>query len=293
MKLKLSKSALGVLIYTGAMFLIVLLNICVKRVIKDYGLPTWEVLFLRQAIIVACLVPCMIKSKFNFFDKRAFKPNFIRNVIFAFSTFLLYTGMARVPMNDATAITFIAPIIGSVLAVKLLGEKGSKAIFAALVLAIIGVCVIKQPGFSKASAIGYGALLLCVIMRGYIVILNKRLAGKFNTMTMMFYTNIIMLGVSALFFWQFKPVPLGAFSIMLLVSLLFFTEVYMVYKAYKYCNALTLQPLDFSRLLFSMCLSSIILGEAVMRNQILGGLIIVGGYGLIILCKRKKAVEKK
>ena len=290
--MKLSQNIIGIALYCGAMFFTVLLNIFVKTAIKNFNLPTIEVLCCRQTMIVLFLIPLMIKRKFNFFDKISFKPNVIRNVLFSITTFALYIGMSRVPLNDATAMTFLTPIIGSVLAVKLLGEKASKMIWIALTLSIIGVLIIKKPTFEDEDImLGYGALLFAVIIRGYIVILNKRLASKFDTMTMLFYTHIVMLLMSLLFIPQFVKIPIDAFKYIAGAGMLFFIEYYLIFKAYKYCNAITLQPFDFSRLIIMMIMSDLLLNEAVQLNQIIGGLVIISGYGFMLLEKRRKIAK--
>ena len=284
----MSNTIKGSMLYLTAMFVTVTLNIFVKSAIVKFNLPTIEVLCCRQAIIVLFLLPLMIKRKFNFFDKDSFKPNIFRNLLFSASTFAMYCGMARVPLNDATAITFLAPIIGSVLAVKLLHEKASKTIWIALILAMIGVLVVKTPNFNDNENIlfGYGALMIAVIIRGYVVILNKKLADKFDTMTMLFYTHIIMLLTSLLFAPQFIAIPLESMKYIAGASLLFFIEYYLIFKAYKLCKATTLQPFDFSRLLYMMIMSNLLLGETTNSNQVIGGLIIVSGYAIMLLKKK-------
>lgn len=287
--MKVSNGIKGSLIYLSAMFVTVMLNIFVKSAIVKFHLPTVEVLCCRQVIIVLFLLPLMIKRKFNFFDKTAFKPNVTRNILFSISTFALYAGMSRIPLNDATAITFLTPIIGSILAVKCLGEKASKSIWVALILSMMGVLIIKKPGFGNDDILlGYSALMLSVTIRGYIVVLNKRLANSFDTMTMLFYTHIVMLLTSLLFVFDFVRIPVEAIKYIAGASLLFFIEYYLIFKAYKLCNAITLQPFDFSRLLYMMIMSDLLLNETVQRNQIIGGLVIVGGYMIVLAEKRKR-----
>ena len=283
----LSNTNKGLICYLCAMFVCVVLNIFVKTAIVKFNLPTVEVLCCRQIIIVLFLLPLMIKRKFNFFDKEAFKPNVFRNIIFSFGTFALYAGMSKVPLNDATAITFLTPVIGSILAVKLLGETASKSIWIALVLSIIGVWIIKKPGFDDEDILlGYGALLFAVSVRGYVVVLNKRLTSKFDTMTILFYTHIVMLVSSLLFVCQFKAIPIEAIKYIAGAGLLFFIEYLLIFKAYKFCNAITLQPFDFTRLLFMMIMSDLLLNEHIVGSQIIGGLVILSGYAVILIHKR-------
>lgn len=294
-KINFNKKTLGVLFYLIGMFLCVMLNTTMKRTINVFNLPTYEILCIRQLAIVVFLIPLMIKHKFNFFNKKALKPNLYRNVLFSLSLGLLYVGISRVPLNDSTAISFLTPIIGSLLAVKLLGEKASKAIWVALVLSIIGMLIIKKPEFNdKHLLVGYGALLVAVVVRGYIVVLNKKLTSKFDTMTILFYNNIILFLVSCCFFYQFKPIGFVELKWILLIGFMFFAEYWFIFKAYKYTSAVILQPLDFSRLIFMMFVSGLMMGETTTINQVIGGLVIFSGYVVMLVFgdNKKKEIQK-
>ena len=69
-------------------------------------------------------------------------------------------------------------------------------------------------------------------------------------------------------------------------SALFFIEYFLIFKAYKFCNAITLQPFDFTRLLFMMIMSDLLLNEHIVGSQIIGGLVILSGYAVILIHKR-------
>ena len=277
----------GVLLYTFGMLITVLLNIVIKFITTEYKIPTIEVLFVRQCFLVLFLTPLMVKRKFNFFNKRSLKPNLIRNILFSIGTFLLYSGMAIVPLNDATAITFLTPIIGTILSIKILGEKCSKSIFIAVLLALIGMFIVKRPTFDNKNLFyGYCFLFVCVFIRGYVVVLNKKLTNQFDIFTLLFYTHIIMLLCSFLYFPFFVKFDILALKYIFIACVLFFLEYFILFKAYKYCQATTLQPFEFSKLIFMMFFSSLFLNEPTTLNQIVGGIVIVSGYFFIILKKK-------
>jgi len=289
--IKLSNKNKGIILYTLGMLVTVLLNIFVKKTIVVFKLPTIEVLCIRQFILVLCLIPFMIKMKFNFFDKKTLKPNLIRNILFSIGTFLLYQGMSTVPLNEATAITFLTPIIASFLSIKLLKEKSSKSLWISLILSVIGMLIIKTPSLSENKEIlyGYGFLLFAVVIRGYVNVLNRKLAKKFDTYILLFYTHIIMFLTSLFFFPQFVKFPPEAIKYIFITCVLFFIEYYLLFKAYKNCNASSLQPFEFTKLIFMMIFSNIFLGELTTINQIIGGIIILSGYVFVFLNKKNKS----
>lgn len=295
MKFKTNKTTLGIFFYLIGMFLCVMLNTTMKKTINEFHLPTYEILFIRQLCIVLFLTPLMIKNKFNFFDKKSLKPNLYRNILFSASLGLLYFGITRVPLNDSTAISFLTPIIGCLLAVKLLGEKSSKAIWVALCLSVVGMLIIKTPQFGDdiEVLIGYGVLLVAVCIRGYIVVLNKKLAQKFDTMTILFYNHIVLMLFSGCFFFQFKAISFVELCWIILIGLMFFAEYWFIFKAYKYTTAVVLQPLDFSRLIFMMFVSSLLMNEKTTINQVIGGIVIFSGYVFMLIFNNGKTKQLK
>ena len=283
----------GILFYLIGVASCSSLNVFMVEAINEYGIPILEVMFLRQFFIFIFLVPLMIKRRFHFFDKTSLRSNAIRNILLSISTFLIYVGMSRVPVNDATAISFLTPMIAGFLAVKLLGEKAPKSINYAFIVAIIGVIVIKRPTFDIDNAtIGYLALLAYTCIRAYIVILDKRLTSKFDPMTMMFYSCIILGLFAGCFFPFFIKVPLSALKYIAISGFLFFVEYYCIFRALKLCNAVILQPLDFSKLIFTMIFSYIFLGQQVNAHQIIGGSIIILGYLIVFIETKIKNTAK-
>ena len=275
-----------------AMFLSVCNSVFVKKTMVQYQLPSWEVIFIREMAICIMLVPFMVKFKFNFFDKKTLKPNIIRNVLYAISTYILYTLFAKMSVNDVTSFQFFTPVVASIFAMVFLKEHGSKIIWFSLLVCVCGGLVIKQPDFNNSSSI-YTYMLLClfIIMRSLITILNKKLSMMFSTSTIVFYTHIIMFLSSVCFAWQFiKPNPV-AIIILTFAGLIYCIEYILVYKAYTFCSVLVIQPCEFSKFVYSIVLSSLVLGETTTINQVVGAVIIMVGFFISVFDKRQLQIK--
>ena len=271
-----------------AMFLSVCNSVFVKKAMVQYQLPSWEVIFIRELAICLMLLPFMIKFKFNFFNKNTLKPNIIRNVLYAVSTYLLYTLLAKMSVNDITSFQFFVPVVASIFAMIFLKEQGSKVIWLSLLVCVCGGFIIKQPDFNDSASIyTYALLVVFIVMRSFITILNKKLATTFNTSTIVFYTHIIMFLSSACFIWQFaKPHPY-AIAILAFAGLIYCIEYILIYTAYKFCSVLVIQPCEFSKFVYSVILSSLVLGEMTTANQVIGAIIITIGFFIGVFDKRR------
>ncbi len=276
---KMNNATQGAGLYLIGVLFHTILIVVFKKVMKIYSdVSVYQIIFIRQMIIVFFLLPYMMKERFDFFNKERFKPNLVRNVLFAISSALLYKGLAIIPVNDAVTIQFIIPIIASIMAVVLLKEKPSEKLWFGLLLCIAGVAYAKKPSLNAEEISGYVFLLACVFLRGYITILNKKLTKHSSVMQMLCYTHVIMLFFNFGFFTTFKAVSVGLVLWSAFLAIAFFAEYFFMYYGYRKCDVSALQPLDFFKLIFSMLISYLVLQEKVTIDQAIGGIVVVFAY---------------
>ena len=88
-------------------------------------------------------------------------------LLVAYTTY--YMGLPALPLAEAIALFFAAPIIVTILSVPMLGEKVSGMSWAAIALGFVGVLIILQPGtalfnpaalFSLVSAASYALAMI-------------------------------------------------------------------------------------------------------------------------------------
>jgi len=121
---------------------------------------------------------------------------------------LMFAAAAFIPLSDATAISFLNPVFGMLLAIPLLGEKVGPIRWSAAIIALAGAAILTRPG---GEAIELGAVLaLCsALCLGAELILIKRLSGREAPIQILFINNAIGLciaGIAASFVWQ-TPTP--------------------------------------------------------------------------------------
>ncbi|MGB8314672.1 MAG: DMT family transporter [Aestuariivirga sp.] len=111
-------------------------------------------------------------------------------MLVAYTTY--YMGLPALPLAEAIALFFAAPIIVTILSVPMLGEKVSGQSWAAIALGFIGVLIILQPGtalfnpaalFSLASAATYALAM----------IIARKLGVSESATVMAFYQNAVYL----------------------------------------------------------------------------------------------------
>ena len=282
-----NKITLGVILYLFSALISVCSNIFVKKVMVDYHLPAWEAIAVRQGIIVAILLPFMIKMRFNFFNKETFNWNVLRDVLYAFSIGIMHIAMFKIPINNGTSMQFLTPVIASILAIFLLKEKNSLWLWFSLLICLCGALIIQKPSIDDILVVhAYVLLFLSIILKSIITILNRKLALKFKTSILIFYMHTIILFVSLLFCWEFISFPPIVIVILGVVGIFYLLEYIMIYTAYKYCDVVFIQPLEFSKIVYSIVLSNVVLGEKTTYIQLFGISTIMFGFLIMLLSKK-------
>ena len=121
---------------------------------------------------------------------------------------LMFAAVAYIPMADATAISFLNPVFGMVLAIPLLGERVGPIRWAAAAIALFGALVLLRPtpaSFHPAALLALGAAMAL----GLELIFVKKLSHRERPLSILFINNalgLIVASIAACFVWQ-SPTP--------------------------------------------------------------------------------------
>jgi len=92
------------------------------------------------------------------------------------TSLLFTTGLRYIPLAEATAVNFLAPLLVTALSVPFLGERVSRAQWLAVLAGFVGVLIVVRPGgalFTPAILLPLGSAL-CF---GFYQLLTRKLSG--------------------------------------------------------------------------------------------------------------------
>ena len=250
--------------------------------------PAVAIVFFRNIASLLCLLPWIIHYKLYAFKTTQIKLYCYRASSGLCSMYMLFIGLSLISINDAIALSFSVPLITTILAVIFLKEKVKTYRLTALSVGFIGVIIILRPG-SNSFEYGYLLILATSFLWSISNILVKKLSSNDHPYTIIFFMLILTTPVSlliTLFFWQTPTITewiwffiLGAISNQ---------AQYAMIQAYRKTDINTLQPFDFSRLIFGAILSYIFFKETLNIWTLLGSAIIFTS-SLLVLRREKKA----
>jgi S-adenosylmethionine uptake transporter len=218
-------------------------------------------------------------------SRAAMRLHIMRGMITALMSVLFFWGLARVPMAQAVALSFIAPLLALVLAALILHESlGRKAIGASL-LAALGVIVIfvgqARAQMGREALVGSGAIIVSAILYAWNIVIMRQQALAAKPVEIALFQNLVF------FLTMFAVVPVvglpappsGHWIELFIAASLALASNLLLAWAYARAGAGYLSSTEYSSFLWAMALGWLRFGEAVSPFTLAGaGLILAGCF---------------
>ncbi len=167
------------------------------------------------------------------------------------TSLLFTTGLRYIPLAEATAVNFLAPLMVTALSVPLLGERVTRGQWIAVSAGFIGVLIVIRPGgalFTPAILLPLGSAF-CF---GCYQLLTRKLSATDSPTTSNFLTGIFnSLIMTALvpFFWTLPSLTHGLFMIGL--GTCGMLGHMLLTSAFKHAAPAMLAPFSYGQILFA------------------------------------------
>lgn len=275
---------LGIMMKLGSVVLFSGMTACVKKLGQD--IPIGQVIFVRGVISAVVLALIAWRTEgLHLLTTRNLRSHALRSFAGTASMFCLFAGVTMIPLADATAISFTAPMFLTVLAMVFLGERIHRFRWTALGVGFLGVVVMIGPHLSLDSgpSLGMFVALAAAMFSAVAMIYLRRMSGAEHAVTITFYFSLTFMAcaaVTALWGW---PMPTAMQWWVIVLAGLFgvFGQLLLTY-AYRYAEASTIAPLEYASMIMAVILGYVFFSEVPSLSIWIGAPLVVGA-GLIIL----------
>ena len=203
---------------------------------------------------------------------------------------LMFASVAYIPLADATAISFLNPVFGMMLAIPLLGEKVGRVRWSAAVLALIGAVVLLRPTPDSFQPVALLALGTAMVM-GMELIFIKKLAGRENPFQILLVNNMIGLCIATVVVIAVWQSPTGAqWALLAGIGLCMAVAQTCFVNAMARADASFVAPFSYATLIFASFYDLIFYNAIPDRVTVLGAMIII--TGAIWLTLREARLKK-
>ncbi len=288
-----NKPMLGAFYMTGAAFLFAVMN-GMMRWAADLGMHPFQIAFLRSAFaamfLIIMIYPILRREGLGYFRLNRPWLYLLRGLMATGGMILFVLAVSKLPLADFTAITFTAPLFGTIGSALILRERVRARRWTAILIGFVGVLVILRPGMGvmdQGALIGLGAAA-AMASAGLMI---KALTRTEPSERIVFITAVILTVttlVPALSEWrEVTPVLLGiglAMGAVGAVGHIFLT------KAFESADASVVLPFDYTRLPFAAAIGFVAFGQ-VSDWITWAGALIVAGAAFYIAHREQKMVK--
>ncbi len=193
----------------------------------------------------------------------------------------MFAAVAFIPLSDATAISFLNPVFGMLLAIPLLGERVGRWRWFAALMALCGALVLLRPGpetFQVAALLALGAAALM----GMELIFIKKLADREPSFQILLVNNALGLVIATLAVLPVWVPPSGAqWAALAALGVLMATAQACFVNAMARADASFVTPFAYVTLIFATLYDLLIFDVIPDAVSMLGAAIILTGATLL------------
>lgn len=203
MPTRISPSTAGILFIMAGMAAISVNDMMIKQLSGGY--PLHEIVFARSFIgLLFSLIIVQIEGGFSILKTRQPGLHAIRGMLVVISNMTFFLALATLPLADATALFFVAPLFITVLSIPLLGEKVGPLRIGAVVIGFVGVLLMQRP-WASAETLGASRVILflpvvAALAYAGLQLLTRKLGTTTKASALAVYIQGVFILVSVAFF---------------------------------------------------------------------------------------------
>ena len=212
----------------------------------------------------------------------------VRTVAAVVTGLTAFYAFSVLPLAQVYAIIFASPLIITILAIPILGERVRIRRWLAVIVGLAGVLVVIQPG-QTALSLGHLAALIAAFGGALASIIVRKIGAEERAVVLLLYpmtANFIVMACALPFVYEPPPLDhLGLFAAMAVLGSL---GGLIIIAAYKAGEAVIVAPMQYSQILWAAVYGALFFGEFPDGATILGAAIIIAS-GLYIVLRESRS----
>ena len=236
----------------------------------------------RYVVGIALIAPIYLARRRPRPGRAAMTIHLQRAGVIVVMAFLFFWGLARVPLAEGVAISFIAPIIALYLARVFLGETIHRNAGLASLLGLAGIAVMlwgRLAGdYDAEAAKGFAAVLASAALYGANLVMQRHQALLAEPVEISFFQNLFV-GAAYLVaapFYAAVP-PMGTWWLIAFAAALAVTSALFVSWGYRRAEAQVLVNLEYSAFIWAALFGWLFFAEPLGVSTLIGAALIVAG----------------
>ena len=172
-----NNATIGILFVLAGVFFISINDMLIKQLSGGY--PLHQMVFTRSIIgIMFSLIFVQMEGGWRILRTNQPGLHVLRGLLIVTSNMTFFVALAAIPLADATALFFAAPLFITLLSIPILGEKVGPLRLGAVIFGFLGVVIMQRP-WESVDTLGTSRLILLLpVVAALTYALNQLLTRK-------------------------------------------------------------------------------------------------------------------
>ncbi len=258
----------------AAVFMFSAMDTLAKYMLQSYPMAglMWARYMVHLAVMLMLLWPRM---GMRLIETRQPGLQILRGLLLVLSTMFFYFALRHMPLAEAAAISFVGPVLTTLLAGWMLAEKATARQWVAVALGFSGVLIIVRPGGGLFTPAAVFPLVTALLFSVYQIV-TRKLSGREHPHTMLFYTALV--GGAATSFalpWGLQAPTALQFLFITGIGVFGGYGHYLLIRAMSHASPTTLAPFVYSQLVWSTLLAYLVFRDFPDGGSLIGMAVIV------------------
>jgi drug/metabolite transporter (DMT)-like permease len=285
----------AVLLKIASALLFAVMSVLVRYVGDRY--PVGQIVFYRSAFAIVPVVVIYAWRGELEAAVRTGQPfrHIGRGLTAVGAMFCNFSALARLPVVDATAISFVSPLITVAMSAIFLKERVSIYRWSAVIAGFVGVLVMLAPqldigrsAVATAGAVGAALGLTGAFFSAASTIQTRAMTASETTSSIVLYVSLICT-FAGLATWPFGWVTptWPEFAALVVIGIFGGLAHIFLTESYRHAPASLVAPFDYTSLLWASLLGYLVFSEVPTIAVFIGGVIITGA-GLFVIWRERQ-----
>lgn len=216
------------------------------------------------------------------------------------SMMLVFAALGLLPLPEATALGYAAPLLVVLFAAMFLGEEVRAFRLAAVAIGLVGVLIVLWPrmtlgtgGATPSQTLGAVLALGAAVFAALAQVFIRKLVHLEQTSAIVFYFSVTgaCVGLLTLPFGWVLPAP-GEAALLVSAGLVGGIGQILLTESYRHAEASVVAPFEYASMLLAIALGYVVFSEVPTGSTLAGAALIVIAGLFIIWRERKLGLQR-
>lgn len=195
-----------------------------------------------------------------------------------------FFAFSQLPLAQCYAIFFAMPLLITLMAIPMLGEKVGIRRGIAVMVGLFGVLIVLRPGGGDEYSIGHLAAIGAAVTGAMTSVIVRKIGSEERSVVLMLYPMVLtFVAMGAVMPFVYEPMPVAHLGLTAVMAFLGMLGALGIIAAYRSAPAVIVAPMQYSQIIWAALYGWLFFNESVDIYTAVGSAVIIASGIYIVL----------